>query len=77
MAPETHSKQKPGIAAETKGTTTSFLSAMSLGIAVHEFSHILDAMVEPQQLRSQSPSRSLGWARRPACACVAITPEMA
>ncbi|KAK8094029.1 conidiation-specific protein (con-13) protein [Apiospora hydei] len=61
LAPESHSKQKLGIAAETKGTTTSFLSAMSLGIAVHEFSHILDAVVVSQRLRNRSLSRSLGW----------------
>ncbi|KAK8086523.1 conidiation-specific protein (con-13) protein [Apiospora phragmitis] len=49
LAPESYYKIRPGIAAETRGTTTVFLSAMSLGIAVHEFSHILDAVIGSQQ----------------------------
>ncbi|KAK8038727.1 conidiation-specific protein (con-13) protein [Apiospora rasikravindrae] len=61
LAPESYSKQKPSIAAETKGATTAFLLSMSLGIAVHEFSHILDAVVGSQRPLKRSLSNSPQW----------------
>lgn len=51
LAPEIYAKQRVGIGAETFGASTAFLSEMSLGVAVHEFSHILDAVV-PSMLNS-------------------------
>ncbi|KAK8077910.1 hypothetical protein PG996_004080 [Apiospora saccharicola] len=63
LAPESYAKQRVGIGAETWGASTAFLSEMNLGVAVHEFSHILDLVVGsgPNATKQHMLSNSSSW----------------
>ncbi|KAK8134424.1 conidiation-specific protein (con-13) protein [Apiospora sp. TS-2023a] len=63
LAPESYAKQRVGIGAETWGASTAFLSEMNLGVAVHEFSHILDLVVGsgPNATEQHMLSNSSSW----------------
>ncbi|KAK8129760.1 hypothetical protein PG999_002140 [Apiospora kogelbergensis] len=61
LAPGSYAKKKQGIVAETKGPSTAFLSAMSIGVAAHEFSHILDAMIGSRRHGNKKLSDSPKW----------------
>ncbi|KAK7920600.1 conidiation-specific protein (con-13) protein [Apiospora marii] len=64
LAPGSYAKKRVGIGAETLNASTAFLSEMSLGVAVHEFSHILDAVVgsdQPNSAEQRFLSSSSKW----------------
>ncbi|KAK8861957.1 conidiation-specific protein (con-13) protein [Apiospora arundinis] len=61
LAPESYAKKNRGIVAATMEASTAFLSAMDIGVAVHEFNHILDAVIGSHQPQSKLISESPEW----------------